>query len=674
MSSPTPSDGGAVQYLTAASSTALRLLTFVFLRWDLPPLIWAAFLAYVPSFLYSLVHTSPYEVIEDEIDIVAKDNLHNGGSSEESDGELLADSKYAAKDTSPAQELDLSERVVVGEKGPRPIWTLLSGVPSPTSLPLTILTFLINLALVLMSADLIYRGRLFHPAHDLSMARVGFVSDSSAKILIREPDGARYPVTVSYRYADSPLTSSGASHDTSWKNAGMLDWLDESTDFTGSVELSNLLPDTKYQFAVSNDHDGSFVTSPKVGQISKRPGSTDEFTFLHSSCLKNGFPYKAFSHALRNPGLQSLAKLIPSLKAQFMVFLGDFIYIDVPRRQGGTAEDYRQHYRQVYASPDWEPAAKSLPWIHVYDDHEVANDWDCNTTGVFEAANDPYTHYHTSVNPPPARTSETYFSFKQGPASFFMLDTRRYRSPNDNTNGSDPVTGEPTKTILGEQQLSDLLAWLKQPEPSGVKWKILISSIPFTKNWWFGAQDTWRGYLGERQIILEAMWDVGLRGGVGVVVLSGDRHEFAATAFPPPPDGKLELTGLGNVAAALDPLARRPESAQLPPDQPLTNRKRWPLSATVHEFSASPLNMFYLPVRTYAESSTSDDYVSDVCIKYIPDGNSKFGAVSISNPPTSDQSILHYRLFVDGVEAWSYTLTTPPQVGGGGRAKDAIWG
>jgi alkaline phosphatase D len=70
------------------------------------------------------------------------------------------------------------------------------------------------------------------------------------------------------------------------------------------------------------------------------------------------------------------------------------------------------------------------------------------------------------------------------------------------------------------------------------------------------------------------MWDVGLRGGgVGVVVLSGDRHEFGATAFPPPPGA------------------------------------RWPLSATVHEFSASPLSMFYLPTRTYVQKDEED-----VCI------------------------------------------------------------
>jgi alkaline phosphatase D len=67
------------------------------------------------------------------------------------------------------------------------------------------------------------------------------------------------------------------------------------------------------------------------------------------------------------------------------------------------------------------------------------------------------------------------------------------------------------------------------------------------------------------------MWDVGLRGGVGVVVLSGDRHEFAATAFPPPAGSK------------------------------------WPLSATVNEYSTSPLSQFWLPVPTYRQ--TDDDIV-----------------------------------------------------------------
>jgi alkaline phosphatase D len=146
-----------------------------------------------------------------------------------------------------------------------------------------------------------------------------------------------------------------------------------------------------------------------------------------------------------------------------------------------------------------------------------------------------------------------------------MLDTRTYRNSSSSLSNNDT-----SKSMLGATQLADLLAFLEKPEPKGVKWKIVASSVPFTKNWGVNGDDTWKGYLHERRIILEAMWDVGLRGGVGVVVLSGDRHEFAATAFPPPKDGK------------------------------------WPISATVNEFSTSPLNQFYLPVRTYKQTDEED--------------------------------------------------------------------
>jgi alkaline phosphatase D len=119
---------------------------------------------------------------------------------------------------------------------------------------------------------------------------------------------------------------------------------------------------------------------------------------------------------------------------------------------------------------------------------------------------DPWHHYQTSVNPPPARQAgtyntarkgATYFEFTQGPATFFMMDTRTYR------NASRDVES-PHKTMLGAEQLADLLAFLQKREPKGVKWKIVVSSVPFTKNWRVNGLDTWLGYLHERQIILES--------------------------------------------------------------------------------------------------------------------------------------------------------------------------
>lgn len=205
-----------------------------------------------------------------------------------------------------------------------------------------------------------------------------------------------------------------------------------------------------------------------------------------------------------------------------------------------------------------------------------ANNASSNTTGVYAAAVDPWHHYHTAVNPPVvsksdltlSRTSPTWFEFAQGPANFFMADTRSYRSSNKID------FEDKDKTMLGSAQLLDLLAFLRRPEPRGVDWKVVAFSVPFTKNWPVNVQDTWGGFLTERQIVLEAMWDAAARG-IGVIVLSGDRHEFAATKFPPPKDS------------------------------------RWTEEATVYEFSASPLSQFYSPIGTYRQV---DD--EDVKIKY----------------------------------------------------------
>lgn len=193
--------------------------------------------------------------------------------------------------------------------------------------------------------------------------------------------------------------------------------------------------------------------------------ATSKFTFLTSSCIKARFPFSPLDHPLSIPGFRHLAKWIPSLQATFMLFLGDFIYVDVPHRFGVDVETYRREYRQVYASPEWPSVADSLPWLHVLDDHEIANDWDQNITAPYPSAVDPWKHYQVSVNPPPVSPNVTYFSFVQGPAAFFMLDSRRYR-----TAESVMPADSSEKSMLGASQLQALLSFLVRREVSGVKW------------------------------------------------------------------------------------------------------------------------------------------------------------------------------------------------------------
>jgi alkaline phosphatase D len=489
---------------------------------------------------------------------------------------------------------------------------------------------LINIAVAVLTLDFLIRGLVLYPSTDVSFSRIGYVSPTTANLLLREPDQSQLPVVVSYQEASSQSSQK-------WTQEGTVYKLDNSTDFTATVTLRNLKPSTEYRYSLSSNKSGSFVTAP-------RPGSpaANRLSFVTSSCIKPNFPYNLLSHPLKVPGIEqmteALGKLPALLRPAFMLFLGDFVYIDVPFRFGSSMDHYRSEYRRIYSSPSWTASsvdgpAIDLPWIHTLDDHEIENDWSQgNKTAPYPAAADPFLHYHVAANPPVPEKAfahpddVTYFSFINGPASFFMLDTRTYRSEPSQTNS----------TILGYAQLQSLLAYLSTPEPDGVHWKIISSSVPFTKNWHVGTTDTWGGFLNERQTVFEAMWRAERELGVRVVLLSGDRHEFGATRFPDP--------GLG-----LPPSEFQSDTAGL----------------GVHEFSVGPLSMFYLPVRSYYQ--TDDE---DVSVKYAPDGNSKFGYIDIAEgvdevDPTAEapvpvrSSIFTYSLYVDGEVVWKYRLSVP---------------
>ncbi|KAK3359747.1 PhoD-like phosphatase-domain-containing protein [Lasiosphaeria hispida] len=616
--------------LATVSSAALRTLSYFFLRWALlpiiPAVIFALFAVYVPCFVSGYIKEPKYQLV-DEVTVTETtreeplyENRNVPGNCD-----VVAPTGNKRSDLV-TEKVDIQETISTENRPLNPLRNLLTGAPSPRSLLLSAATFLVNAVLVGLVADRLFREH-GHTAKDLSFVRPGFISDTEAKLLIREPDQSKMPVTVEIHIKDpqppfdNPL----------WQSAGGIRWTTNDTDYTAvlSIPLRHSKPRT-YEWKTSNNHSGEFTTPPPVGHAEET--KEGPFTFLSTSCIVSRLPYSPFDHPLAIPGMRYLAKVLPSLNAQFMLFLGDFIYVDVPRWWGKDVEDYRQKYRQVYASPDWQAVGQNLSWIHVIDDHEIANDWSANSTGIYATAVDPYQHYHVAANPPlamkananTARDGATYFEFTQGPASFFLLDTRSYRSSN-----SRPAT-DMGKTMLGPEQLEDLLAYLSRPEPKGVNWKIIASSVPFTKNWHVNTQDTWGGFLVERRKVLSAMWGAASRG-VGVVVLSGDRHEFAATKFPPPLDS------------------------------------RWPETAAVWEFSASPLSQFYSPVPTYWQTDNED-----VKIKYINEGNSKFGAITIENLEQGDQSSLKYRLFIDGAEVWNTVVLSPPAATEG-RSSRSFW-
>ncbi|KAG5999841.1 hypothetical protein E4U54_001653 [Claviceps lovelessii] len=592
--------------ITKATSVALRISAILFFRFfpaHFPSITFALFAIYLPAFLASYVAGPDVKLLDDEIDVVVKQTTITPETP-------LPTETETSQETEPeivVEEVDVQEKVTFEEKYERPWKVLLYGAPSRLQPKLSLLGLLINVLLVGFTVDALYRARWYYTAEDLSFVRLGYVSPSEAHFLIREPDQSKLPVTFQIRVKGvEPLLEK-----TAWQTAADVKLTSNETDFTQAITVPLRYSDQRwYEWKSSNNHTGEFLAPPKPGST---PVVNDgKFTFLSTSCILPRFPYNPLDHALAIPGLRHLARKLPELRAQFMLFLGDFIYVDVPERFGKSAEEYRMQYRQVYASPDWAPVAQNLSWIHVLDDHEISNDWSFNSTGVYNAAVGPWHTYQASINPPAAtmagtrsqrRKDATWYEFVQGPASFFLLDTRSYRSSNNEPFDTD------SKTMLGADQLADFLAWLARPEPKGVKWKFVASSVPFTKNWPVNVKDTWGGFLVERRKILEGMWDAGSRGNT-VVVLSGDRHEFAATKFPPPPDSK------------------------------------WSESAAAYEFSTSPLNQFASPIPTYKQVDGED-----VKLGYISGGRSKFGSFTIDN--ADGQSTLEYRLYIDGVERWT---------------------
>ncbi|PGH32275.1 alkaline phosphatase D [[Emmonsia] crescens] len=513
-----------------------------------------------------------------------------------------------------------SEAGKVG-RAPSSLFVLSTGVPSTRARHANLATVGVNILLGLATLDTLLRGHYLYSTTDLAFSRVGYVSPTTANILIREPDAAKLPIHISYRAIEN-------GREGELIEAGIISLLSNDTDYTHPVALTGLQPSMEYRYSFSNSLSGQFTTAAAPGSA-----AANRLTFLSSSCIKPNFPYNPLNHPLQVYGLELISKIVSKLpsfsRPSFMLFLGDFIYIDVPFRWGSSISDYRSEYRKVYASPSWhtgpEPAI-NIPWLHTLDDHEIANDWHLgNITDPYPAAFDTYRHYHMSINPPIDKSSfsipsnTTYFSFTNGPASFFMLDTRTYRS--------EPLKGN--STMLGSAQLNSLLAFISRQEPAGVEWKIVTSSVPFTKNWRIGTEDTWGGFLGERRRIFEAIWRAERELGIRVVLLSGDRHEFGATRFP-------DLSLAATTGSKADEGGSSLEDGM-----------------GIHEFCTGPLNMFYVPFDCYLQTDNQD-----VLIKYLPAGNNKVGVINI-DVENGRNSVLRYSLYIGEELVWEYKLATP---------------
>ena len=254
-----------------------------------------------------------------------------------------------------------------------------------------------------------------------------------------------------------------------------------------------------------------------------------------------------------------------------IVHLGDYIYEGTwgqnlvrPLRLGEaqTLAEYRHRHAIYKRDPDLQEAHAMFPWVMVWDDHEVANDYaDASPERILPPAlflkrrAAAYQAYYEhlplpSQMAPQGAAMRIHTSLHIGDlATLHLLDNRQYRTPQacpqPGRGGGNAVAPadcealrDPARSMLGAEQER----WLEREfAAASGRWNLIGQQTlvaPMAMPGRGGAParvrtDGWDGYPGARQRLLDAMDAHRLR---NPVVIGGDLHAFHVADLHARPD------------------------------------------------------------------------------------------------------------------------------------------
>lgn len=319
------------------------------------------------------------------------------------------------------------------------------------------------------------------------------------------------------------------------------------------VEVSGLRPGREYWYrfmtAAGASPIGRTVTAPPVG------ADVEMLKLAFGSCQKYeaGF-YGAYRH---------MAEDRPDL----VLFLGDYIYEKGPNPKNAVRlhknpepfdiDGYRVRYATYKTDPLLQAAHQVAPWMVIWDDHEVDNDYGDDISekfntefadgaaGFLRRRAAAYQAYYEHM--PLRRRSKPvgpdmllYRTLDWGRlAQFQFLDDRQYRSARACMNGPGDsnlildcdARRDPARSLLGQTQE----AWLMDAlSGSKAKWNMLAQQTLFapmarkdvtTEEPVRFSVDGWDGAPATRDRIVQRWRDATVS---NPVVLGGDIHTFAA--------------------------------------------------------------------------------------------------------------------------------------------------
>lgn len=306
------------------------------------------------------------------------------------------------------------------------------------------------------------------------------------------------------------------------------------------IEVDGLDADTTYFYRFTT---GGQV-SP-VGRTRTAPAAdaeVDEVRFVFATCqhYEQGF-YTAWSHAAAE-------------EPDLVIFLGDYIYeggisSGRPRQHNSssiqTLPAYRARYGLYKSDPRLQEAHRVAPWILIWDDHEVVNDYagTLPSSGVASqafldrrtAAYQAYWEHQPIRTTPVDGGLQMYRSLGWGSlVDFIAIDGRQHRSKLacGGTFALDcEERSDPSRTLLGTTQRD----WLDdQLAASTARWTVLvnpqiITPAPIGDGW---IMDMWDGFPVERSHVLAQLSQVR-----NPIVLTGDIHAAGVASVRDEPEG-----------------------------------------------------------------------------------------------------------------------------------------
>jgi len=404
------------------------------------------------------------------------------------------------------------------------------------------------------------------PLHRRTFILGGVVTAGATALGVSRASAAAYPFTLGVasgepaadgfviwtRLAPSPLNADGlggmstAPVAVEWQVSNdryftQLAGTGTATAVTGSahsvhVELTGLQPGREYWYRFrANGHispAGRARTAPAVG-------TSPALTMLFASC----------SHW--EAGFFTAYRRMAEEGADLILHLGDYIYeggagsgvrTHNPSTEISSLANYRVRHALYKTDVDLQAAHASAPWVTVWDDHEVENNYanlirnDSSPTGDFRVRRTAaYQAYYENMplraaQAPSGANLQLYRRLRWGSlATLHMLDTRQYRDDQACGDGTKvcPAADDPARTLTGAAQEAWLLDGLGQRLGT---WDLLGQQVFFAQKLAGSdgskSMDSWDGYTANRHRI-QAGWDA--RGNTSTVVLTGDVHRSWAS-------------------------------------------------------------------------------------------------------------------------------------------------